>query len=677
VDVLKFRVLCLTLQPVFAQRSALEIFAASPISKMQPEVDSVETNSDSMKEPEKDKKCHLKTRLGYQPLHRVLIDNWQSGLTVAMVSVPLSISLGIASVSGGDPAAPLMGVSTAFWGGLCASLFSSSDFNIIGPAGALSGMLSSATIKFGGAGVLPYLSLLSSAIICLIYLLGLQRYLLLMPTAVFEGFTLAVAFIIGLGQLEMALDLRPDGHKSEHFHENVIRSIQALHGYSLAPAILFFVVTVLLLTLVKYAGKIRGKSIPWTVLLPLFTILLGYLSDRDMLGGIILPTLKDKYGTLQARIVEVPSVPLADFAKGDVFGLIRNAFGIAFVAILETLISAKIAEQRMNYPFDSGRETFGLMVCHAVCGVVGALPPTGVFVRTSLNVQLGATHRLSQMINAIAVFLIFVVAMPVFSYLPQAAVAALLVFASIRMAPVHYIAKLWRTDKKSCFLLVLTSLICIFVDPVYGLIVGMVVALLRNAAETARAESRVTLDKAEMPVSETGTPLSSDRTLSHWATSSFDDAANLAVKPSPLKRIKQLIERFACGKPPMEHSNALHKHKTFRGFKTVLYEPMGSVTFLCASKHLSRLQALLEKKPTRLIISLEHVTRIDIDGSDSLAKAVQEIKNAECDVRLVVPELLLQGVILQKALWVDQLRTEGRIYSTVADAKLAGADCEI
>lgn len=122
--------------------------------------------------------------------------------------------------------------------------------------------------------------------------------------------------------------------------------------------------------------------------------------------------------------------------------LIRTAFGISFVAVLETLISAKIAEQRMNYPFDSSRETLGLMVCHAVCGAVGALPPTGVFVRTSLNVQLQATHRMSQMINAIAVFLIFVVAMPVFSYLPQAAVAALLVFASIRMAPVSYIAML-------------------------------------------------------------------------------------------------------------------------------------------------------------------------------------------------------------------------------------------
>mmetsp|Transcript_7920 Transcript_7920/g.18208 ORF Transcript_7920/g.18208 Transcript_7920/m.18208 type:complete len:647 (+) Transcript_7920:79-2019(+) len=640
---------------------------------MQPHADaaSVDVESDvTTQEPQDSqaKRCHLKTRLGHQPIHRVLLENWQSGLTVAMVSVPLSISLGIASVSGGAPAAPLMGVSTAFWGGLCASMFSSSDFNIVGPAGALSGMLSSATIKFGGAGVLPYLSLISSAMIGLIYLLGLQRYLLLMPTAVFEGFTLAVAFIIGLGQLEMALDLRPDGQKSEHFYENVMRSFEALHGYSLAPAILFFVVTVLLLMLVKYAGKIQGRSVPWTVLIPLLTIILGYLSDQQMLFGIVLPTLKDKYGALQARIFEPPSVPLSEFCSGDVLGLLRTAFGIAFVAVLETLISAKIAEQRMNYPFDSSRETFGLMICHAVCGAVGALPPTGVFVRTSLNVQLGATHRLSQMINAAAVFLIFVVAMPVFSYLPQAAVAALLVFASIRMAPVHYIAALWRNDKQSLGLLVLTCLICIFVDPVYGLIVGMVVALLRDAAETARAESRVTIQKTEVMVSCTGTPISAQNpVMSHWATASFDDGHNLAVKPSPLTSMRVLVQTMACGKAGKEKNNTL-QHESFDS--PVLYEPMGSVTFLCASKHLSRLQALASKKPPVIIISLEHVTRMDIDGSDTLAKAAREIKALGCDVRLVVPDLLLEGKVLKRAAWVEELRGEGHMYRTLTDAKV-------
>ena len=136
-----------------------------------------------------------------------------------------------------------------------------------------------------------------------------------------------------------------------------------------------------LLVLVKYCSKCKGRPIPWTVLLPVFTILLGYLSDTGRLGGIILPTLKetwqgcherrgsrgrllvtawllvelpdscaashraeDKYGTLQARIVAPPTEPLSNFPT---FDLLRTAFGVAFVAVLETLISAKIAEQRM------------------------------------------------------------------------------------------------------------------------------------------------------------------------------------------------------------------------------------------------------------------------------------------------------------------------------------------
>lgn len=337
------------------------------------------------------------------------------------------------------------------------------------------------------------------------------------------------------------------------------------------------------------------------------------------------------------------------------------------MAVLETLISAKIAEQRMNYPFDSSRETLGLMVCHAVCGAVGALPPTGVFVRTSLNVQLQATHRMSQMINAIAVFLIFVVAMPVFSYLPQAAVAALLVFASIRMAPVSYIAMLWRNDRRSCFLLIMTTCICVFLDPVYGLVIGMVVALLRDAAETARAESRVTLDKAIPYVSSTGTPITTSHgVLRKWATSSFDHGANIAVKPSPLTTMQGIVERFACGKPKKQMDNDLHEHDYE---SVVLYEPMGSMTFLCASKHLSRLQALAAKSPPGIIVSLEHVTRIDIDGSETLAKVAREINTSGCRLAFVIPDLLLQGRVLKKAAWIQEFKGDGHIYSTVPEAK--------
>lgn len=97
------------------------------------------------------------------------------------------------------------------------------------------------------------------------------------------------------------------------------------------------------------------------------------------------------------------------------------------------------------------------------------------------KVQLQATHRMSQLINAIAVFLIFVVAMPVFSFLPQAAVASLLVFASIRMAPVSYITMLWRNDRRSCLLLMMTTCICVSWSlPTEFWWVGVVAALLGN-----------------------------------------------------------------------------------------------------------------------------------------------------------------------------------------------------
>merc|ERR1719461_2653884 len=117
---------------------------------------------------------------------------------------------------------------------------------------------------------------------------------------------------------------------------------------------------------------------------------------------------------MEARIVELPQRPLSHYAKGNVGGIITASFGIAFVAVLETLISAKIAEQKTDWGFDDSKEGLGISLCHAVCGAVGAMPPTGVFVRTALNFQLGATHKMSQVVNALVDLIISVAVMPVF-----------------------------------------------------------------------------------------------------------------------------------------------------------------------------------------------------------------------------------------------------------------------
>jgi len=421
----------------------------------------------------------VETKHGKQHLKEVVKEpgNWRAGLTVAMVSVPLSIALGIASGT-----TPQRGVTTAIFGGLCGGLFASSDYNIIGPAGALSGMFSAYSFKWTD-DVLPWLSLVSAAICAFCALTKLHTYMLFMPTAVFEGFTVGVALIIGLNQINFACGLT-GLHKHGHFYMNVVESITHLHQLKWESVLVFAVEMPLLWFLMR-----KFPKIPWTVIIPVLSIPLGALSNHGFLGGFELLTLQSKYGMLEASLV-TPLKPLTQLVPPkETMGFLIAALSTAVVAVLETLISAKIAATRVDRTFDELLEMRGLTISHVVCGLAGCMPPTGVFVRTSLNTNLGATHRFAQFLNAMCVLIIFMATMPAFSYMPQATIAALLVVASIRMTPMTYLKKLWRENKGALALCVVTALICVMEDPVVGLAVGMVIALLRGAKKTLVADS--------------------------------------------------------------------------------------------------------------------------------------------------------------------------------------------
>jgi SulP family sulfate permease len=406
---------------------------------------------------------HIETKEGTQHIKAVVTDkrNWIAGATVALVSVPLSIALGIASGT-----TPMRGLSTAVFGGLCAGFFGASDYNIVGPAGALSGMLMSYTIMWG-EDVLPWLSL-GSAVICAVCLfLRLDKYLLLMPKSVFEGFTVGVAVIIGLNQINFAFGLSP-AHKHPHFVANIYESVIILDEQQWQSTLCFLLSTPVLWFLMRKVPKI-----PWMLVLPAVCIPIGWVCDTN---GLNLLTLKSKYGMLKPELVQPLQPTSASFAD-----MIIPSASIAFVAVLETLISAKIAKDRVDRSFSEAGEMRGLTIAHIVCGLTGAMPPTGVFVRTSLNTNLGATHRTSQVINACIVCIISLILMPLFSYLPQATIAAILVVASIRMTPFGYLKRLWAEDKGSLALCLVTAAVCVGEDPVIGIVVGMAIALLASA----------------------------------------------------------------------------------------------------------------------------------------------------------------------------------------------------
>lgn len=424
----------------------------------------------------------FKTTKGNMRITQLVSTNWQPAATVALVSVVLSIALGLAS-----GASAQTGLATAIWGGLTFGVFASSPYNIIGPAGALSGMLNSYSVLWG-PDILPWISLFSAAFVLLFYLLRLYSFMMYMPTSVFEGFTVAVAFIIGFGQMNFAFGLEPE-EKHPEFIANFFTSISILDEATWESTLLFFLLAWPLWYFQRHVPKI-----PWVVVISFATLLLGWLSEEGHLHHWNIPTLRSKYDDLDGQVIVLPNVTALSDAADDLGGVLVAAASVAVVAVLETLISAKIAGTRANDDFDHHTEVRALTGAHVLCGLFGALPCTGVFVRTSLNQSLGSNHIGSQFMNAVIVLLIVVLLMPVFSYLPLPTVAAVLVVASLRMLPMTVMKRLYNEDRVHFGLLAITALISIVLDPVMGLLAGTLFALLLQAKRSGTSEAQVTFE---------------------------------------------------------------------------------------------------------------------------------------------------------------------------------------
>jgi MFS superfamily sulfate permease-like transporter len=176
------------------------------------------------------------------------------------------------------------------------------------------------------------------------------------------------------------------------------------------------------------------------------------------------------------------SAPWADDSKITLKGIFFGSLKVAFVAVLETLISARIADTKTGTRFDQSKETFGMGLGNVVSGFFGGTPCTGVLVRTGVNIASGATDKISQFINSICVLVIIMIGMKVFTQIPMAVIASILITSSVRLIPFGYMGQLWTQDKAELAILLTTTAFCVFLDGAFGLIVGCFLSLLRNAA---------------------------------------------------------------------------------------------------------------------------------------------------------------------------------------------------
>ena len=384
--------------------------------------------------------------------------NLKSGITVSLISIPLSVSLAVAS-----NVSPLIGIITAIWAGLVAGILGGSNYNIVGPTGALSGLIASYII-LNGIGGLPVLTILVGIFILAAYIFRLERYLILIPSSVIHGFTLGVAFIIGLNQLNSAFGLQ-GLPTHETFFANVLESLRHLTEVSTTSIIVFSVFFICLLLFKKMTPKMPGAI----VLAPI-GIVLGYLSTTHVLP-ITLQTLGRRFGQITFQLFAQHSWQFST-------SMLQTASVIALIAILETMLSAKIADGMTRTKHNERKEMLGLGLANIVSGLVGGMPATAALARTSLNIKTGANSNYSAVINALSVCLISAFLLGYFTYLPMPVIAAILVFVAVQMVEAEHFMKLWHYERSGFFVSILVALITIIEDPIVGILFGVAVSLL-------------------------------------------------------------------------------------------------------------------------------------------------------------------------------------------------------
>jgi MFS superfamily sulfate permease-like transporter len=477
-----------------------------------------------------------------------------------------------------------------------------------------------------------------------------------MPKAVFEGFTMSVALTIGLGQLNFGLGLTPGlpqpipGLNIAPQIYGLAASIEALNTMQGLSTSLFLLSVVGLLMIYRMKPSIRGTAVPWLVPFAVVTALFGFLCDPEAAGLVPLEvsTLKAKYGIMQFQLATSlqPLTEIISNADGGTYNdYIMGAFSVALVAIMETLISAKIAATRSQFSFDNEQELQGLALSHAACGICGLMPPSGVFVRTSVNLSTGATYKISQFMQALWVLLLASICMPALSYLPQFAVAAILVVASIRMVPWHYLRQLWCEHKWHFGLFLIVALVCWIISSVSGLLLGTAVMLLVTGKETAQGHAEISI------VAGTMAQVAESTTKIEDALKMDDGCIIQARGPLPGKVGAQLKDQL----------------RTLAGGNQVyLYKIFGQLDFLNGEKHIDRLRILAGTGPMAVVISLQNAGWTDPDGVQSLRSMVEMLEEAKVGAFIISARPKVTQA-LEKEDWHQKLMQKKRVSRSEQD----------
>ncbi|HBR71083.1 TPA: hypothetical protein DIC20_04945 [Candidatus Dependentiae bacterium] len=523
-----------------------------------------------------------------------LKENWKAGLSVALVSIPLSISLAVASNS-----SPTAGIITAIWAGLVASIFGGSNFNIVGPTGALSGTIAAYGFMYG-MNAIALLTIIAGFFIIAAYFLKLERYLIFVPSSVIHGFTLGIAFVIGLSQLNYAVGLKPLP-KHEELLANIFEACKHLPEASLTAFLVFLFSFTVLLLFRRYKPHIPGA-----ILLTPFGILLGYLG-KTKLPQLALETLGDRFSDISFKLFIMPDLSWHTH-------VLQTAVIVALIAILETMLSAKIADSMTHTKHNPRNEMLGLGLANIASGITGGIPATAALARTSLNIKTHATNKLAATLNSIFIAFISFFLLIFFKYLPLSIIAAILVYVAVQMVEAEHFVNFFKYERFNFWVSIGVAIVTIYKDPIAGILVGSTLSLLFLIDKIAKGQCEIKINK---------------RRRLHYVG---------------------------------EETKELDKNSDI-----LVYSLKGKLCYINSRAHIKRFETDLTRYSS-IVLNLQEIYFIDLDGAAALDEIIelarargQKLVITQCAPHIAsLLELTSQGY--------QKVKKDGLIFNTISDA---------
>lgn len=381
-----------------------------------------------------------------------------SGIIVAIIALPLSIALAIASGVG-----PEQGLYTAIIAGFFIAVFGGSRVQIGGPTAAFVVIIYGIVASYGTDGLIVA-TILAGIILVIMGICHFGTLIKYIPYTITTGFTCGIAVTLFVGQLKDFF-----GYSLENVPSDFLPKVAALvKNVSLInpkAALVGLLAVIIMLVWPKITDKIPGSLVAIIITTVLVKI-----------TGLEVNTIGSVFGELNSSF-PTPKFPTVTFEM--VSKLISPAFTIAILAGIESLLSAVVSDGMIGDTHKSNAELVGQGLGNIFSGLFGGIPATGAIARTAANVRNGGRTPIAGVVHCITLAIILVLLMPLASMIPMTSLAAVLLVVAANMADWSSFFHLCKTAPKSdIIVLVLTFVLTVVFDLVVAIEVGVVLAAL-------------------------------------------------------------------------------------------------------------------------------------------------------------------------------------------------------